>query len=160
MDMMLGMKKNTKKAMKQAMKKVRNKVTKKARKMEGKRDTGKAILQGKLIHELAPCAQVEECKLIFHAMAKAVAYVEILVLRNVYIAMVEDLPIINTYIFMKEKHFDILAIYSTNTTLLIVPKTIVAKGTTVQVEKDSWEIVRVQPISHEPLFFAQKYKEK
>ena len=67
---------------------------------------------------------------------------EILVLRNVYIAMVEDLPIINTYIFMKEKHFDILAIYSTNTTLLIVPKTIVAKGTTVQVEKDSWEIVR------------------
>lgn len=56
--------------------------------------------------------------------------------------MVEDLPIINTYIFMKEKHFDILAIYSTNTTLLIVPKTIVAKGTTVQVEKDSWEIVR------------------
>lgn len=76
-------------------------------------------------------------------MAKDVAYVEILVLRNVYIAMVEDLPIINTYIFMKEKHFDILAIYSTSTTLLIVPKTIVAKGTTVQVEKDSWKIVRL-----------------
>lgn len=81
-----------------AMKKVENKVTKKARKMEGKRDTGKAILQGKLIHELAPCAQVEECKLIFHAMAKAVAYVEILVLKNVYIAMVEVSPIINLFL--------------------------------------------------------------
>ena len=66
--------------------------------MEGKRDTGKAILQGKLIHELAPCALVEECKLIFHAMAKAVAYVEILVLKNVYIAMVEVSPIINLFL--------------------------------------------------------------
>ena len=44
-------------------------------------------------------------------MAKAVAYVEILVLRNVYIAMVEDLPIINTYIFMKEKNILIFLLF-------------------------------------------------
>ena len=44
-------------------------------------------------------------------MAKAVAYVEILVLRNVYIAMVENLPIINTYIFMKEKNILIFLLF-------------------------------------------------
>ena len=87
-----------KKVSRKDMKKERNKVTKKARKMEGKRDTGKAILQGKLIHELAPCAQVEEYKLILHVMDKVVTYVEIRDLKNVYIVTAEVSPIINLFL--------------------------------------------------------------
>ena len=87
-----------KKVSRKDMKKERNKVTKKARKMEGKRDTGKAILQGKLIHELAPCAQVDECKLILHVMDKVVTYVEIRDLKNVYIVTEEVSPIINLFL--------------------------------------------------------------
>lgn len=62
---------------------------------------------------------------------------------------------------MKEKHFDILAIYSTNTTLLIVPKTIVAKGTTVQVEKTHvrLSVDRQSLISHFSLHKSTKKSE-
>lgn len=81
-----------------AMKKVGNKVTKKARKKEGKRGTDKAIPQDKQIHELAPCVQVEECKLIFRAMDKVVTYVEIRDLKNVYIVTAEVSPIINLFL--------------------------------------------------------------